>query len=147
SMWRYALASKQWEFVGGPTTINNAGSYGALGDASNSYMPSGGGSAACWTVLDGNCWLYGGRGGSATGLDETLSDLWKYKPDTSEWTRVGGSNAGNQVAVYGTRSTPAPTNSPGGRYYAHVWTDKNGDFWMFGGEWYSENPPPVGQVI
>jgi hypothetical protein len=55
-----------------------------------------------------------------------------------EWTWMGGSNtvlsSGNgQAAVYGTLGVPAAGNTPSGRANAVSWTDKNGNFWLFGG--------------
>jgi len=50
-----------------------------------------------------------------------------------EWTWVGGSNTENQTAVYGAEGTPAASNTPGGRQFAVGWSDKSGNFWLFGG--------------
>ncbi len=60
----------------------------------------------------------------------------------NEWTWMGGSNTiptcsntGNCGAsgVYGTLGSPAAGNNPGGRSSAASWTDKSGNFWLFGG--------------
>jgi N-acetylneuraminic acid mutarotase len=48
----------------------------------------------------------------------------------NEWTWV---NAGNPNLVTATLGTFAPGNVPDGRYQATTWTDKNGNFWLFGG--------------
>ncbi len=50
-----------------------------------------------------------------------------------EWTWVGGSNALNQVAVYGVEGTPAASNTPAGRQFAAGWSDGLGNLWLFGG--------------
>jgi N-acetylneuraminic acid mutarotase len=52
----------------------------------------------------------------------------------NEWAWKGGSNAGAETPVYGTLGTPATGNIPAARYQAVTWTDKNGNFWLFGGE-------------
>ena len=57
----------------------------------------------------------------------------------NEWTWMGGSSTGNQPGVYGKLGTPAAGNIPGGRDNAASWTDKNGNFWLFGGEGYDTN--------
>lgn len=51
----------------------------------------------------------------------------------NEWTWMGGSNTGAENQVTGTLGTPAPGNIPAVRYQATSWTDKNGNFWLFGG--------------
>jgi N-acetylneuraminic acid mutarotase len=60
---------------------------------------------------------------------------------TSAWGWVNGSsvftdNSSGEVGqpgVYGTLGQPASTNVPGGRLGAVSWTDKDGNFWLFGG--------------
>lgn len=51
-------------------------------------------------------WLLGGIGIDSKGLYGYLNDLWKFDPQTSEWTWMGGSNTvlyyGGQPGVYGT---------------------------------------------
>jgi len=54
---------------------------------------------------------------------------------------MGGSNVIPPLAiadpgppgVYGIEGTADARNVPGGRYYAVSWTDKSGNFWLFGG--------------
>jgi hypothetical protein len=60
---------------------------------------------------------------------------------TSEWTWMGGSSIfteqsngePGQPGVYGTQGQPSAANIPGGRLGAVSWTDKDGNFWLFGG--------------
>jgi N-acetylneuraminic acid mutarotase len=52
----------------------------------------------------------------------------------NEWTWMGGSSAGAEAPVIGTLGTPAVGNIPAARYQAVAWTDKSGNFWLFGGE-------------
>jgi N-acetylneuraminic acid mutarotase len=60
---------------------------------------------------------------------------------TNEWAWMGGSNTtGTQLGVYGMLGTPAAGNIPSGRFGAFGWTDKKGDFWLFGGWGSSVNP-------
>ena len=55
----------------------------------------------------------------------------------NQWTWMGGSNTvgakGGQPGVYGTQGTAAAANIPGGRGSAASWTDRSGNFWLFGG--------------
>ena len=63
-----------------------------------------------------------------------------------KWTWMGGSNTNNAAGVYGTLGVAAAANIPGARSDASHWTDKNGNFWLFGGQNYNINvgtPPSV----
>jgi N-acetylneuraminic acid mutarotase len=61
----------------------------------------------------------------------------------NEWTWMGGSATGNQAGVYGILRTPSSTNIPGSRRYASSWIDKNGNFWLFGGDGYDSTGTEV----
>jgi N-acetylneuraminic acid mutarotase len=60
---------------------------------------------------------------------------------TGEWAWMGGSSVltqhdnaeYGQPGVYGTQGQPSAANIPGGRLGAVSWTDKDGNFWLFGG--------------
>jgi hypothetical protein len=91
-----------------------------------------------WTDHSGNLWLFGGSGNDCSGHGGgLLNDLWKFDTSTKQWTRVQGSFPVGQNSVrpgvYGTLGVPAAANIPGGREWAVSWTDKNGNFWLFGG--------------
>jgi N-acetylneuraminic acid mutarotase len=62
------------------------------------------------------------------------NDLWKLSPSTNEWTWVGGSNTANASGVYGTQGVASPGNIPAAKAGAVSWTDKSGNFWIFGGQ-------------
>ena len=60
-----------------------------------------------------------------------------------DWTWIDGTKTSGTVAspLYGAVATSVPTtfpnpytNTPGGRYGAAGWSDKNGNLWLFGGE-------------
>ncbi len=50
-----------------------------------------------------------------------------------EWTWMHGSSSANAGGNYGTQGVFAPTNNPPCLYEACEWTDKLGNFWLFGG--------------
>jgi N-acetylneuraminic acid mutarotase len=57
-----------------------------------------------------------------------------------EWAWEGGGTSGGgcptvqgAAGVYGTLGVPSAANIPSGRAPAASWTDKNGNFWVFGG--------------
>jgi len=55
---------------------------------------------------------------------------------SNEWTWVNGAEVVNQRGTYGTLGTPADSTSPGARKNPVSWTDKSGNFWVFGGYGY-----------
>ena len=73
-----------------------------------------------------------------------FNDVWKYDFSSNEWTWMAG-NAGTNGSVvayngsnffpgvYGTLGVPAAGNNPGSRTNQNTWTDKAGNFWLFGG--------------
>jgi N-acetylneuraminic acid mutarotase len=50
---------------------------------------------------------------------------------------MGGSNTTHQPGNYGTLGIPATGNIPPSRWDAASWTDRNGNFWLFGGSGYA----------
>jgi N-acetylneuraminic acid mutarotase len=163
--WEYSTSSNAWTFMGGAsqiTCINPAegycvGSespqpqYGSLGVPAAGNNPGGRTNAAGWTDSSGNLWIFGGENSISTSpLTENpvyFSDVWKYDFASSEWTWMAGPNGSNDVSsgindspgVYGILGVPAAANTPGGRTYQNTWTDKAGNFWLFGGEFQIEN--------
>ena len=51
----------------------------------------------------------------------------------SQWAWMSGASTPNQPAVYGTLGVAASGNTPGNRIWSMSWTDKCGNFWLFGG--------------
>ncbi|MBV9962617.1 MAG: T9SS type A sorting domain-containing protein [Parafilimonas sp.] len=51
-----------------------------------------------------------------------------------EWTWVSGFNTSNPIAEYGTKGRGSINNTPGGREKSISWTDKKGNFWIYGGD-------------
>jgi len=138
-LWEFAPTSGQWTWVGGNSTFGSgsiAGVYGVLGTAASGNWPGSRDSASTWTDAKGNFWLFGGEGVDANGNAGLLNDLWMFNPSTGEWTWVAGSSTvgtGGQPGVYGTLSTFAVANTPGGRDGAMTWLDSQGILWLFAG--------------
>ncbi len=101
-------------------------------------VPGGRWGGATWSDNVGNLWLFGGEGNAANqgGL---LNDLWKYNIAAGTWTWVGGSPNANQAGVY------SGTQVPGARWTPVYWTDKSGNFWLFGG-WGYDSAGNVGYL-
>ncbi|MBU6302827.1 MAG: sulfatase-like hydrolase/transferase [Verrucomicrobia bacterium] len=133
-LWNYNPASGNWTFVAGSLAANANGVYGTQGIAAAGNQPGARSAAASWIDRRGHLHLFGGRGYGATGsIPGALNDLWSFNPSTRQWTHLTGSNATNAPGVYGSPGLDDPSNTPGGRSQAAAWTDKLGNFYLFGG--------------
>ena len=50
-----------------------------------------------------------------------------------EWTWMNGDSTANSLGHFVTQGIFSPSNNPPGLYEACQWTDKEGNFWLFGG--------------
>lgn len=135
-LWKYSPATNQWTWFGGESTTDGAGIYGTKGLAESSNQPGARYDATSWVDNNGNFWIFGGFGNDASSPTAGwLNDLWKYDPYKQEWTWIKGSNTENQDGIYGDIGVGSPANTPGARNHRvpFAWSDKNGNFWLFGG--------------
>lgn len=124
-----------WVWQDGSTEGNSPGIYPPSGMGSGT--PSARDSAASWSDSSGHFWLFGGEGTDSSGNYGYLNDLWEYTPGTgwlsAGWQRIaGGSSTNGAAGTYAAHGANAG-NWPGARAGAIYWTDKSGNFWMFGG--------------
>jgi hypothetical protein len=133
-LWKYDPSALRWTWMSGSNGVGYDGVYGTQGVAAAGNVPGARSFASGWTDKNGDLWLFGGTGYDVNGNFGALNDLWKYSPYTNQWTWMKGGNTVAQTAIYGSLGTPASQNTPGARYSAASWTDKNDDFWLFGGE-------------
>jgi len=137
-LWEFSTTAREWTWVGGSSTENADGIYGALGSASLSNMPGARNSALSWTDSQGNFWLFGGNGEAQSGTGGSLNDLWMFNR-TLGWEWVSGSNGLDQVGSYGIEGTPSANNVPGARQFSSGWIDGNNNLWVFGGQGYDSS--------
>ncbi|WP_420317507.1 kelch repeat-containing protein [Ekhidna sp.] len=128
-LWYFDPSTEAYTWIGGSTTIDVAGVYGEKGDPSISHIPGARSSSAYWSDEEGNFWLFGGYESF-----EYNNDLWKFNPNTLEWTWVNGNNFQNSPSIYGELGVPDPNNSIGARRYTDGRIDQEGNVWVFGGD-------------
>jgi N-acetylneuraminic acid mutarotase len=143
-LWKFDPSTNLWTWVAGGTTLPSAsntclpGVYGSIGTPAAANIPGGRNLAVSWADTAGNFWLFGGGGCDAAGTQGILNDLWKFNPSTGQWTWIAGSStvpfAYGNAGIYGTQGVAVASNAPGGRWTSFSWTDKSGNFWLFGGE-------------
>ena len=119
--------SLSFTWIGGSEGVNQNGNFGSRG-VSPEYLPGARWEAVSWKDASGNFWVFGGH---RMAID--LNDLWKFDPLTGLWTWMGGSDSGYQPGVYGLKGQSHSKNVPGSRMGSANWTDKEGNFWLFGG--------------
>lgn len=140
-LWEFNVSIEEWAWMSGSSTVGpynpigggRPGIYGMKGVPSAANVPGGRQGAVGWVDSKSNLWLFGGWGSDLTGADGSLNDLWEFNPVAGTWAWIGGSTIHEEPGVYGTQGVPAATNVPGGVQYAVSWTDKSGNFWLFGG--------------
>lgn len=153
--------SNEWTWMGGsqgPVDVSYGVQglpvYGVQGTPSPANTPGFRSQAATWVDQKGITWVFSGARyiwdptGTDSGMglwvtnEGTPNDLWQFNPVTNEWVWVAGGYTATQQglcakcpppAVYGTLGSPAPGNTPGGRFGSATWTDPQGNFWLFGG--------------
>jgi len=161
-LWKFNPSSHEWAWMGGDNRIDQDGVYGTLGTPATGNVPGAREGTASWTDGSGNFWLFGGFGYAAGEYGYGyLNDLWEFAPSSMEWTWMGGSStldpdcmplkengtifpgcpgaAFGQPGVYGDLGTPSASNVPSSRWTAATWTDRSGNFWLFGGQGYDAN--------
>jgi N-acetylneuraminic acid mutarotase len=144
-LWAYDPVSQQWTWLSGSNRANSFGTWPKDSSGNilvNTTAPSNVVSArtamAQWVdPKTGNFWIFGGSGFDANNNSGYLSDMWMLNHVTGEATYIGGQPFGNAAAVSGTQGVASAANVPGNRAFPITWVDKNGVFWMFGGQGYN----------
>ena len=69
--------------------------------------------------------------------DAVVNQTRKSSTSPGKWGRVSGDIVRDEPGVYGTRGITSRTNKPGSRRGSVSWTDRNGNFWLYGGYGYA----------
>jgi N-acetylneuraminic acid mutarotase len=139
-LWEFDPATNEWTWMSGSSSSGQPPVYGTKGVPAPDNVPGARTDASGWIDKDDNLWVFGGSG-KASDDAGSLNELWEFNVSTRQWTWVTGQNVLNtcsngvcrNAGVYGSMGIPADGNTPGGRYRASSWTDRSGNFWLFGG--------------
>ncbi|MGA3195844.1 MAG: choice-of-anchor D domain-containing protein [Terriglobales bacterium] len=126
----------QWAWMASSLRTDAPGVYGTLGQPASANSPGARGWGGTWTDSQGNLWLFGGGGVDGNGNGGWLNDIWVFQPSAGEfgeWSWVGGSSTAGPSGIYGTQGNFAAANIPGGRNGSALWSDSQGNIWLFGG--------------
>ena len=133
-LWKYNPTTKQWQLIGGQSSINTAGVYGSKGVAAANNYPGGRIGAVSWTDSAGNLWMFGGFGyASNAQIPGALNDLWQFNPTTNQWTWMSGQDIIDSSGIYTVKDIADSLSHPGARLGSIGWIDSTGDLWLFGG--------------
>jgi len=77
-LWKFD--GTNWTWMGGSSSINQAGDYGTKGIAATTNIPGAREIAVSWIDNNGSFWLFGGCGYDSMGKWGYVNDLWKYQP-------------------------------------------------------------------
>jgi hypothetical protein len=136
-LWMFNPATKEWAWMSGSnvnlSNSSQTGVYGSQRQFAPANVPGGRQGSVAWTDADGNLWLFGGNGYDSAGAYGELNDVWEFNVNTRQWAWMAGSQFVNQNGAYGYMHEAQAGNTPGARSFASGWTDRNGNFWLFGG--------------
>lgn len=138
-LWKYNISTNMWTWINGSKTFDDVANYGTKGAFNTSNIPGSRVTTITWKDANDNLWLFGGDGVTNTSTSGYLNDLWKYNIALGQWVWIHGGNSINGAPSYGNVGVSSPTNVPGARVLSFKWVDKNGNFWMFGGNGYDVN--------
>jgi Galactose oxidase, central domain/Kelch motif len=127
----------QWQLLETPDINKKFPIAQSENNVTSGSLPGGRSGSATWTDASGpgHLWLFGGQGIDSAGSFGLVGDLWQYTIGGG-WTHVSGSTLRDQKGNY----TGAPGSLfPGARWSPASWTDKSGNFWLFGGFGYDAN--------
>lgn len=133
-LWKYNPQQNTWTWIMGNGEANKPAIYGIQGVPSPTNFPGcRGWSCASWTDVNGDLWIFGGRGfGNDPAKATQLSDIWRYHIATNEWTWMKGN--GDDATNYGIKQVADADNTPGMRQEITAnWTDNDGGLWFYGG--------------
>jgi N-acetylneuraminic acid mutarotase len=145
-LWELNPSTNLWTWISGAPeseqTFGTYGAYGTEGTPAAGNFPGTRSNATGWFDGSNHFWLYGGNGLDAISNAGYLDDLWEFDLSTKEWVWLGGSDSSTcwlsepcpTTTVFGTKGVPAAANTPGNRSGASSWTDKSGNFWLFGSD-------------
>ncbi|MCP9747818.1 kelch repeat-containing protein [Lacihabitans sp. CS3-21] len=135
-LWSFNLTTQSWELKKGNRKVNQKVERYAKSIESFNTQPEGRKGASTWVDKNGDLWMFGGRGfDNVSNYDQ----MWHFSAKKNTWILMGGSDKTNQKNNVSIKKENSAGSLPGARYGSAFWTDKDGNFWMFGGSVYSND--------
>lgn len=130
-IWKYDHTINQWAFMKGDQFTNGPGNYGTIGIEAATNLPPSRLSYTKWRGLDGMFYIFAGGDFNSN----NYNDVWRFNPNTNNWTWISGSNAINNAGIYGQQCDPQVNNYPHYRIENQTVSTIGCTevFWSFGG--------------
>lgn len=77
-LWKFDRTLGVWIWISGASTVSAEGTYGVQGVPALASTPGAREQATGWLDSSGHFWLFGGFGFDSTGVEDDLSDLWRF---------------------------------------------------------------------
>lgn len=133
-LWSFNLITQSWELKKGNRKVNQKVERYAKSIESINTQPEGRKGASTWVDKNGDLWMFGGRGfDNVSNYDQ----MWHFSAKKNNWILMGGTDKTNQKNKVSNKKENSTGSLPGARYGSAFWSDKDGNFWMFGGSVYS----------
>jgi len=130
NLWKYQNGDWVWLTGSGASSYTSA-VHGTQGVSSANNTPGSRMDAVMWMGSGDTLWLFGGYGYDENGSVGRLSDLYCYVE--GEWTWMKGSKFKDDLGSFGTQGQAAASNNPPGLSGMKVWTNPQGEAYIFGG--------------
>jgi gliding motility-associated-like protein len=132
-LWKYHIATNEWTWVKGSSTLIHFPNYGVTGIAASTNSPGSKNEIkAGWVDKQNNLWMFGGTSFTEP-TGKAFNDMWKFNTTTNEWTFMKGDKIAGSLGVMGTKSIQADSNMPAARMSFNYWKDANDMFYIFSG--------------
>lgn len=97
-------------------------------DGSKTFPTSRTEAASCFDTDNAVLYMFGGSFSTSGSISNLGNDLWKF--ENNEWVWLSGDSTVDGRGLWDLKNTSLV---PGPRSSAAMWTDANGDVWLFGG--------------
>jgi gliding motility-associated-like protein len=133
-LWKFNPQNNKWAWISGSKDADHAPAFKGKGLPDKDGNPGARIMSSGWIDASGNLWLFGGSGyGRQTGTS-FVNNMWMYDIATDEWTFVKGDAAVLSSPDYGNKGQMSNAANPAGTANYASWKDKQGNFWLFGGQ-------------
>ena len=115
-VWQYNFTLDQFKWIAGNNIRDQVGIYGIKGNYSLGNVP---GSRYYHTSIlyENTMIIFGGDGFDNSSNVGFLNDVWQIDFSINQFRWIAGNNVRDQLGVYGTKGSYAPSNVPGSRYH------------------------------
>ncbi len=132
-LWRYGINNNQWTWMKGDNSMSSA-NFGVKGVEAATNQPISRYSYTKWRDVDGNFYIFAGLATGLFGSGE-MNDVWKFNPNTNNWTWVSGTQVPNDNGTTPAKCTKNVADVPAARYENQTVSTVGcaSAFWSFGG--------------